>query len=315
LFANLLFSLNMVLPIFLILVAGGLMRKFHVISEDFVKTGNSLVFHYTLPAGLFLGVYNSDLTQVFDAKFVLFAVGVTLVSFAVVWILAEVFVKDKAVIGTLVQGSVRGNFAILGMPLLANLVGQENSVKGVLVLTFVVPLYSAFSIVALSARSGSPKKVNARGLLKAVFSNRMIIGILLGAAFAFLRVPLPVVVTKPVEYIAALTTPLSLICLGGSINLKERGTKLTLAAVASALKVVIFPLIYLPLAYALGFRGEDLLTLLVMLGVPTAIASYAMAIEMKGDHTIASTTIVMTTMLSAFTLTLFIYAFKSMGLM
>ena len=313
--ANLIFSLNMVLPIFLLLLTGGLMRRFNVISEDFVKTGNSLVFYYTLPAGMFMSVYASDLTQMFDAKFVLFAVGVTVASFAIVWILAEIFVKDKAVIGTFVQGSVRGNYAILGMPLLVNLVGAENSVKGVLVLTFVVPLYSLFSIVALSARSSEPQKVRLWPLLKTVFSNRMIVGILLGAALAFLRVPLPVVVTKPIEYIAMLTTPLSLLCLGGSINMKERGTKLKLAAVASALKVVIFPLIYLPMAYALGFRGVDLLTLLVMLGVPTAIASYAMAIQLKGDHTIASMTIVMTTGASLFTLTGFIYAFKTLGLM
>ena len=314
LLSNLIFSVNMVLPIFLVLLAGWLMRRFHIISADFVKTGNSLVFFYALPAGLFMGVYTSDLMQVFDAAFVFFAIGITVAAFAVTWILAEIFVKDKTVIGTFVQGSVRGNYAILGLPLLTNLVGAEGAVKGVLVLTFVVPLYSIFSIIALSARSGAPQKVSALGLLKTVFSNHMIIGIILGAALAFFRVPLPVVVTKPIEYIAALTTPLSLICLGGSINLKERGEKMKLAAVAAALKIVVFPLIFLPLAYVVGFRGNELLTLLVMLGVPTAIASYSMAIQLKGDHTVAASTIMITTLCSVFTLTLFIYAFKTMGM-
>jgi len=311
---NLIFSLNMVLPIFMILLAGGLMRRFRVISEDFVKTGNSLVFFYALPASLFMSVYKADLSQVFDLKFVLFAAGITTVSFIVLWVFAELFIKDKKLIGTFVQAAFRSNYAILGLPLLLNLAGPEGSVKGVLVLTFVVPLYSIYSIIALSARSASPQKVNFPGLLKNVFTNRMIVGILIGAALAFFRVPLPEIATKPIEYIAMLTTPLSLLCLGGSINLRNRGTKMKLAVTASLFKIVIFPVIYLPLAYALGFRGDELLTLLVMLGVPTAIASYSMAVQMHGDDEVASSSIVITTFFSVFTLTVFIYIFKMLGL-
>jgi len=313
--SNLIFSLNIVLPIFLVMLAGGLMRRFDVIGADFVKTGNSLVFFFALPASLFLSAYNADITQVFDARFVLFAVAVTSIAFVVVWVAAEVFIKDKAVIGTFVQGAVRGNFAILGLPLLMNLAGAEGSEKGVLVVTFVVPLYSIYSIVALSARSGSPRKVSVGGLLKTVFSNHMIVGILLGSALSLLKVPLPELAVKPLEVVASLTTPLSLLCLGGSINLRERGAKLTLAMVASALKVVVFPLIFLPIAYGIGFRGSEMLTLLVMLGVPTAIASYAMAVQLDGDHTIAATTVVTTTVFSVFTLTFFIYIFKTIGIM
>ena len=311
---NMVFSVNMVLPIFLVMLAGWLMRRFNVVSAEFVKTGNALVFFFALPASLFLSAYRADISQVLNAKFVLFAVAVTIITFIIVWTAAELFIKDKTVIGTVVQAASRGNFAILGMPLLANLAGEAGSQTGVLVITFVVPLYSIFSIIALSARSNRPQKVSPLGLLKTVFSNRMILGILLGTALALLRVPLPSIVTKPLDTIAQLTTPLSLLCLGGSINLNERGEKLTLAAVASALKLVVFPAVYLPIAYFLGFRGAELLTLLVMLGVPTAIASYAMAVQLGGDHTVASTSVVMTTLFSVFTLTFLIYIFKSLGL-
>ena len=312
---NLLFSLNIVLPIFMVMLAGMVMRHTGLIGGEFVRTGNSLVFFIALPVSLFLTAYRTDLSHAFDADFVLFALIVTTVIFAVVWAAAELFIKDKTMIGSFVQGAVRGNFAILGLPLLANLAGEEGTTAGVLVITFVVPLYSVFSILVLSARSAEPRKVSVPGLLKMVFTNCMIVGILLGTAFAFFRVPIPELVLKPMEITAQLTTPLSLICLGGSIDMKAIRQKWKLAAVASTLRIAVVPLICLPLSYAVGFRGGELLTLLVMFGVPTAIAGYAMAVQMKADVDIAAASIVMTTLFSAFTLTVYIFAFKTLGLL
>ena len=312
---NLVFSFNMVLPIFTVMLAGALLRRAGLLSGEFVKTGNRLVFFVALPASLFLSAFRADLSVAFDAGFVLFAVTVTTVVFAVSWALAELFIKDKTVIGSFVQGSVRGNFAILGLPLLSSLAGEEGMTAGVLVVTFVVPLYSVFSILVLSVRSAEPRKVSVPGLLKTVFTNCMIVGILLGSLLAAARVPLPGIVVKPLEIVASLTTPLSLLCLGGSIDLKALGKKWKLAAASSFIKIVVTPLVCLPIAYFLGFRGAALLAMLVMLGVPTAIAGYAMAVQMKGDEAVASACIMMTTLFSVFTLTGFIFAFKTLGLL
>jgi len=314
-FGNLIFSLNIVLPIFAVMLAGAVMRRFGLLTGEFVKTGNKLVFYVALPASLFLAAYRADLSQVFDANFVLFAVIVTTVVFALAWVLAELFIKDKTVIGSFVQGAVRGNFAILGLPLLSNLAGEEGMAVGVLVVTFVVPLYSIYSILVLSARSTEPRKVSVPRLLKTVFTNCMIVGILLGTLLAFFRVPLPQLVVKPLDVVAQMTTPLSLLCLGGSIDWQAVGKKWKLAAASSFIKIVVTPLVCLPLAYFFGFRGSALLTLLVMLGVPTAIAGYAMAVQMKGDEAVAAACIVMTTLFSAFTLTGFIFAFRTLGLL
>ena len=76
---------------------------------------------------------------------------------------------------------------------------------------------------------------------------------------------------------------------------------------------MVLPGIFLPIAIALGFRDQALATLLIMLGAPTTATSYVMAKNMGADEVLTSSAVVATTLLSAFSITFWIFLFRQLG--
>ena len=75
-----------------------------------------------------------------------------------------------------------------------------------------------------------------------------------------------------------------------------------------------FCAVFLPMAVGLGFRGEELVAILIMLGSATTVTCYVMAKNMGHEGTLSSGVVMLTTMLSAFTLTGWLYILRSFGL-
>ena len=83
---------------------------------------------------------------------------------------------------------------------------------------------------------------------------------------------------------------------------------------AVLLKLVILASVFLPIAVTLGFRTEKLIAILVMLGSATTVSSYVMARNMGHKGVLTSSVVMLTTLLSAFTLTGWLYLLKVQGL-
>ena len=83
---------------------------------------------------------------------------------------------------------------------------------------------------------------------------------------------------------------------------------------AVLLKLVILASVFLPIAVTLGFRTEKLIAILVMLGSATTVSSYVMARNMGHKGVLTSSVVMMTTLLSAFILTGWLYLLKVQGL-
>jgi len=312
--ANLVFSLNIVLPLFVVILFGAFLKYKSFIDVPFLNMGNRLVFLFGIPANVFISIYRADITEVFNPAFITYAVVFTLFSFFAIWLFAHIFIKDKSIISAFVQGSFRGNYAILGVPLLVSILGAERAAPGALILAFVVPIYNIFSTIILAVYSPTIEKISIKSLLLAVAKNPIIIGVVLGIVASLSRIRLPAIANSSVSSIAVLSGPLALICLGGNISFKGFEIRFKFSVIATAMKLVILPVICTAIGYALGFRGDELTVLMVMSGVPTALAGYAMALQFGGDGYTASTIILLTTLLSAFTLTVFIYAFRTIGM-
>ena len=310
---NLVFSLNIVLPLFVIIVFGAFLKHKGFVDTPFLNTGNRIVFLFGIPANVFISIYRADITEVFNPAFITYAVTFTLFSFFAIWLFAHIFVKDKSIISAFVQGAFRGNYAILGVPLLVNILGAERAAPGALILAFVVPIYNIFSTIILALYSPTIEKISAKALLLTVAKNPILIGVVLGVIASLSGIRLPAIANSSISSLAVLSGPLALICLGGNIGFKGFEMRFKFSVIATVIKLVILPIICTAVGYVLGFRGDELTVLMVMSGVPTALAGYAMALQLGGDGYTASTIILLTTLLSAFTLTVFIYVFRTVG--
>lgn len=312
---NMLFSISTILPIFLLLLLGYILKEQGITNPESVQTLNVIVFKVGLPLYLFREIYHSNFYEVFDLNLILFAVITTLLSFFLNWILAEFFIKEKSSIGAFVQGTFRSNFAVIGLALASSVGGSGAVSKGVLINAFVIPIYNIASVVVLSLRSEQKASPGLRATMSEIAKIPLIRGIACGLLFSLLGIKLPVALESPIEQLAMMATPLAMLGLGGTIEFEQlKNKKIRLALIASAIKVIVIPLVFVPIALLFGFRGTDLLVLYIMYGTPVAVSSYIMACNLKGDGELAADIFIITTLLSVFTFTMGIYLLKSLRL-
>ncbi|MCM1159429.1 MAG: AEC family transporter [Bacteroidales bacterium] len=311
---NFIYSLNATMPVFLVMILGWWLKRIRFVTDEFVSTADRLVFKVALPVLVFKDIAGADLNHDFNWKFVLFCFFGTCIFFGVTWLLAELFIRDKRMIGSFVQGSFRGSAAILGMAFAQNIYGSSGLVPMMIVAS--IPLFNIFSVVVLvrSANAGETDKRAVVGkTLKGIVTNPIIIGIAAGIPFAVMEIRFPVILAKTMDSVAALSTPLALITIGAGFSTGKALEKWKPVAAASVIKLVLIPGIFLPAAVGMGFRNEELVALLILTGAPTTVSSYIMAKNMGNDSVLASGIVVMTTLLSSVTLTGIIFILKSFG--
>lgn len=309
------YSLNATMPVFLVMILGWWLKKINFISDDFVTVADKVVFKVALPVLVFKDIASADLSGDFNWSFVLFCFFGTCIFFGVTWLLSEIFIKDKAMIGSFVQGSFRGSAAILGIAFAQNIYGSSGLVPMMIVAS--IPLFNIFSVIVLmrSANAGEKdKKAVLYKTLKGIVTNPIIIGIFAGIPFALLHVTFPPIIEKTVASVSSLSTPLALIAIGGSFSTGAALKKWKPTVIASIIKLIVIPGIFLPVAVSMGFRNEEMVALLILTGAPTTVSSYIMAKNMGNDSVLASGIVVMTTILSSVTLTGIIFILKSNGI-
>ena len=311
---NLIFSLNATIPIFLMMLLGMLFRKLGWMDEVFAAKMNKFVFLVPLPVLLFEQLATVDFSEVWDIKFIIFCFVVTAISITISTLISLLW-KDRSIKGEFIQATYRSSAAILGIAFIQNIYGTVGMAP--LMIIGSVPLYNIMAVVVLSVfkpGNNSFDKALVKKTLKGIATNPIIIGIVAGFVWSALKLPMPLILHKTVSSIGATATPMGLMSMGATFEMKKETSKMKPTLVAVFMKLIGFCAIFLPVAAMLGFRNEQLIAILVMLGSATTVSSFVMARNMGHEGTLSSGVIMMTTLLSAFTLTMWLDVLRSFGL-
>lgn len=311
---NLIFSLNATVPIFLMMLLGLLFRKIGWIDEVFASKMNKFVFLVPLPVLLFEDLATVDFAEVWDMKFVLFCFGATLISIVIAAAVSFLW-KDRSIQGEFIQASYRSSAALLGIAFIQNIYGDAGMAP--LMIIGSVPLYNVMAVVVLSFFQPERKKLDRQvwiNTLKGIITNPIILGIIAGLLWSALRLPIPSILEKTVSNIGAVATPMGLMAMGATFDIRKAFGKAKSAVAASVMKLVGFAALFLPLAVWLGFRREQLVAILIMLGSATTVSCYVMARNMGHEGVLTSSTVMLTTLFSAFTVTGWLYILRTLGL-
>ena len=262
-----------------------------------------------------------DFYSEFDLGFCLFCFLGTTVMFLGIWAAAWLFMKDKGQVGAFAQASARSSAAVLGIALAVNIYGDAGMVP--MMIMSAVPFFNVYSVLILSF---SPQMDDEGHLLPAarglgavkkacvnVAKNPLILGILAGLPFALLRVKVPAMLDSALSSIGATATPIALLVVGASFSGGEALKRWKGAAVSSLVKLFLLPGIFLPLAAMLGFRNSQMIAILIMTGSPTAVASFVMAKNMHADGALTANAVLLSTVLSAVSITIWLYLMKTLG--
>ena len=313
--SDFLFSINVTFPIFLVMVIGWFLHQIGMLDEHFVTVANRFNFKVTLPFMLFRDISSVNIREVFDLKFVLFCAIASTVCLWAIWGAAKLFVKDDSIRGAFVQSSFRSSAAVMGLAFISNIYGS--SAMGPLMIIGAVPLYNIYSVIVLTFEAQEEVENGGGKIREAIINiakNPIILSIFAGLIVAMLGIHFPMLVDKTINMVAQLATPLALIVLGAGFEGRKALAKIRPTLLASAIKLFFQPLVFLPVAALLGYSGEKLIAILIMLASPTTPSCYIMAKNMNNDGVLTASVIVSTTLLAAFTLTFWIFLLRSFGL-
>lgn len=291
-----------------------LFRKLGWMDEVFAAKMNKFVFLVPLPVLLFEQLATVDFSEVWDIKFILFCFVVTAISITISTLISLLW-KDRSIKGEFIQATYRSSAALLGIAFIQNIYGTAGMAP--LMIIGSVPLYNIMAVVVLSVfkpGNNSFDKALVKKTLKGIATNPIIIGIVAGFVWSALKLPMPSILHKTVSSIGATATPMGLMSMGATFELRKATSKMKPTIVAVFMKLVGFCAVFLPVAAVLGFRNEELIAILVMLGSATTVSSFVMARNMGHEGTLSSGVIMMTTLLSAFTLTMWLDVLRSFGL-
>ncbi len=320
---NFLRSINAVLPIFLLVVLGYIFKKTEFLSKQFYEDAEKFVFKVALPCQIFLSIISgAGQTDISDsADLILFCCLAVTAFFALSLCIVPLVIKDNGARGAVIQNCYRSNLAVLGLPLIGSIAGAEGRFMIAMLMPYAVTLFNVYTVIELNifAPKDSKKSVGklVLSIVRSAVTNPLIIASLLGVFFlAFgLKIPSELgFVTETLDALSVCTEALVLIALGAGFSFTALRGKLKYSLPGAVIKTLLLPAIAVPIAhFAFDLSGTELAVIFITFGTPSAVSSYIMAKNMKSDAEVAGQILLLSTVISTFTLFLGLFLLTNLG--
>lgn len=180
-----------------------------------------------------------------------------------------------------------------------------------MLIAIIVPLFNLLAVY-LFERFNGQNRHNPFKMLGSIVRNPLIIATVLGMLYTLLGLQFPGFLNDTLADLAGITLPLALLILGADLDLHLQNTQVQYLTAVTCCRLLAVPLLFLPPAIALGFRGQALASLLAMYASPAAVSGYIMAQNENADHHLAGQIVVITSILSCFTLFIWIAALREL---
>ena len=307
-------AFNAVMPLLILLGIGWAAVRSGVTDRAFMNRLNTLNFKLFFPFLMFKNVYGAEPENLPSTALIIMGVVSLLAVVALLVIVVPRIVPENPRRGTIIQAIFRSNFIIYGIPLTTFVFGEgKASVCGIMVM-IMVSMFNILSVIVLEYfREGG--KVRPGPLLLGIVKNPLLQGCVAGLLCYLLGIKLPVFLKEPVFALGSMASTLALVVLGANLQfaeLKKNGRTITTVLLV---RLLLLPLVMVPLAWLIGLRGVELFLILMIYGTPVATASYPMAQNMGGDGQLAGQLVFVSTVASLGTIFLFIFTMSRLGLL
>ena len=309
---NFITTANAVLPLFLIMALGYVIRRTPLMDQHTHQMMNKLIFKLFLPILLFKNISTSNLDALSGSWVFLFAFIAEMAVFLTLFAVVPLIEKENSRRGVLIQAMGRSNYALFGLPLVGLLYPGEDIAVASMLVAISIPTFNVMSVIALETYRGG--KVNPLKILRGIVTNPLIISCALGFLWLISGLTMPTFIQTAISDAAKIATPLSLFVLGGAFEFSRIRCNARPLIIGTLGKLVIVPLLGLTVAVLCGYRGMELASMGVAFMAPCAVSSYPMAQQMGGDSELAGQLVVFTTAFSMFSVFGFMYALKCMAL-
>ena len=306
-------AMNAVIPFLFYITFGYTAKIKGIVSEEFLQKLNRMIFRLLYPFMTFYNIYKADPTDLPRPILMIFTGASILILEVILVIVIPKIVKENPKRGVIIQAIFRSNFILFGLPLTLSVFGDYAASVAAMLITVVVTIYNTTSVVILEMFNVEGK-ANPKEIFLNVLKNPLLQGCMIGLVFFFFGIKVPASLLKPISEFSNMTSPLALFVLGGTLRFSSVKNHLKYLVPTLGFKLIVLPAIMLSIGYMVGLRELELFLLVAVYGTPVAAASYSMAQNMGGDGELAGEFVVLSTVAATFTLFLWIFFMKSVGL-
>lgn len=300
--------INVIFPIFLVIFLGYLLKRIQFVSDSLVQALNRLVYHILLPVLVFWEISRSSFQDSFNGLLVAAVYFPMAVLFLVILGTGRLFGFTPSRIGSLAQGSFRGNVTYVGLALISNIYGNPGLGKAGVLVGFMIPFMNILSVLGLILSQAAPQwKGRIKGLVRSIFLNALVIASFSGLVFSFFSLTIPLVIANTFRLLSNLSLPLALLSMGGSLSFQDIKGGLGPAFLGTFLKLIGLPLLGLFGLHYWGIQGLDFKLIIFLLSCPTAVVTYIISSELGGDLELSASIVMLTTLISMLTIPLWVW--------
>lgn len=306
-------TLNILYPVFVYMALGKLLSKRKHLSNDLVISLNRILFRVLLPVKLYIEIIQSDFRSIFNPRLIIFTLTSVIVVMVISIFLVSRIKTDRKNIPVIIQGTYRSNYIMYGVAIASTMYpGKDLGVITVLA-AFTVPLFNLISVIVFELFNGN--NVDFKLVFKKIFSNNIVRAGILGLTTVALNISLPKNLLSPFIVIGNCSTPIGLMCIGTMVSFESLSKYRKELFIVSLGRLVIVPLLIVPVAVALNFRNMELAAAFILFSGPIATSSCPMAYEMGGNGELAGVAVAVTSTLVLVTIFIGIFILKSLFLL
>lgn len=301
--------IEILIPVFLVFGLGALSVASKVFSSDDSYVFSKYNYYFGLPILIFFSLYQTDFEKIGDLNFLAANLLNLIVTVLILLLISKVFKFQRKFTGMLVFAGILGNVAYMGIPLNELLFGTE----GVGFASIIVGLVVAFSlsIGIFFLELFSKEKPNLKNISSKLLKNPLIIAIVLGILASGINLPFPVYIENFFQIVSKSAGPIALFSIGmflvGKHLVKDRGKVFALVCA----NLILLPIITYGVGLFFGLGSIPFKVSILQAAMPLAATTFVIAQEYKIMEETISNAIVVSTLLSIFTLGITMSLFNS----
>ena len=295
--------LNNLVPVFALMVLGNILGRKRFIPQEFFKGSDRLVYFIFFPAMLFWKIGGSDAASSINWTLEFAILGLLTGA----WILSLAYAKASGMqaywVGAFAQCSCRFN-TYVGMAVVLSAMGEVGVREFGILISVVIPWLNVLAVSTCIWYSSQSYSTHEKLILflKALIANPLILGCLFGLAFSMTGWTFPPFFDNTFRLLSVSALPLALLAVGNALTTDVLKGYLAPALVSCVIKHVVLPVSGFFVLKALGIEGSAFKVALLFLAMPTSVSAFILSSQLGSDPRLASACIVLSTILSFFSL-------------
>lgn len=291
-------------PLFLIILASALLQRFGNMGEDWSHVLNEYALKIGLPVLIFSELSKTPQSFAEQAPLIVVNSLFSIAVFAVALLVGLLARFSKQTMRTFLICLMFGNIAYLGIPVLSRVYGADIlPVVSVIVAVYFVWIFTLGTGYLEAGQQHERDGVVKHTVLQLV-KNPLLIAVAVGAVWAGFSLPTPSVIAQALDMVSASVTPTVLIVIGLFIGKSKLGTAKEWVPVAllSLSTLMILPAGLYAGLMLFGIPPHQFSTSIIEAAMPIAITPFALAETYNLNKAFISRSIVLSTILSVFSL-------------